>query len=105
MLLLSIIVPQRPKRTPPRETGTIHTSRMPEEETLPAIDPNLRSFVPVAADSHFPIQNLPYGIFRPRSGGEPRVGVAIGEQVLDLAALERRGLLGAGMPSGVEGVF
>ncbi len=58
-----------------------------------AVDPALRSFVPVAADSDFPIQNLPYGVFRPAAGGEPRVGVAIGEQVLDLAALDRRGLL------------
>jgi fumarylacetoacetase len=51
-------------------------------------DPALRSFVPVAAESHFPIQNLPYGIFRPRSGGPPRSGVAIGDHILDLAAVE-----------------
>src|SRR5947209_14227933 len=55
-------------------------------------DPSLRSFVPVAPESHFPIQNLPYGVFRRRSGGEPRVGVAIGEWVLDLAVLEGQGL-------------
>ncbi|HLF27955.1 MAG TPA: fumarylacetoacetase [Anaerolineae bacterium] len=53
-----------------------------------ATDPALRSFIPVDADSHFPIQNLPYGVFRPRAGGLPRVGAAIGAQVLDLAALE-----------------
>src|SRR5205085_9966093 len=68
------------------------------------IDRSVRSFVPVAADSDFPIQNLPYGVFRPRAGGTPRVGVAIGEQVLDLALLERRGLLSAGASSG-ESVF
>jgi fumarylacetoacetase len=51
-------------------------------------DPKLRSFVPVSSDSHFPIQNLPYGVFRPRAGGTPRVGVAIGNLVLDLARLE-----------------
>jgi fumarylacetoacetase len=56
--------------------------------------PDLRSFIPVAHESHFPIQNLPYGVFRPRAGGKPRIGVAIGEFVLDLAVLERRGLLG-----------
>jgi fumarylacetoacetase len=55
-------------------------------------DPGLRSFVPAAAESHFPIQNLPYGIFRRRTG-EPAVGVAIGDNVLDLAALEEEGLL------------
>ena len=56
-------------------------------------DPSLRSFVPVAPESHFPIQNLPYGIFRRRSVGEPAVGVAIGDFVLDLAGLEEHGLL------------
>jgi fumarylacetoacetase len=56
-------------------------------------NPKLRSFLPVPPGSHFPIQNLPFGVFRPRAGGNPRVGVAIGEHVVDLAALERRGLL------------
>jgi fumarylacetoacetase len=50
----------------------------------------LKSFLEVARDSHFPIQNLPFGIFRPAQG-EPRVGVAIGEFVLDLSALEELG--------------
>ena len=50
----------------------------------------IRSFVEVSPDSHFPIQNLPYGIFS-RGDGEPRVGVAIGEMVLDLAVLEEWG--------------
>src|SRR5947209_14899308 len=59
----------------------------------PTTDPALRSFVPVARDSHFPIQNLPYGVFRPRSGGEAHVGVAIGDHVLDLAVLAAAGLL------------
>jgi fumarylacetoacetase len=58
----------------------------------PTNDPALRSFVPVTPDSHFPIQNLPYGVFR-RGGEPPRVGVAIGDQVLDLALLEEHGLL------------
>jgi fumarylacetoacetase len=60
----------------------------------PTNDPALRSFVPVPPESHFPIQNLPYGIFRRRAGGR-RAGVAIGEAVLDLTLLEERGLLGA----------
>jgi fumarylacetoacetase len=58
----------------------------------PTNDPALRSWVPVAAESHFPIQNLPYGIFR-RTGGEAHVGTAIGDSVLDLALLEEHGLL------------
>jgi fumarylacetoacetase len=61
----------------------------------PANDPKLRSFVPVAADSHFPIQNLPYGVFRHR-GYAARIGVAIGEFVLDLSILQSHGLLSGG---------
>ena len=33
-------------------------------------DPSLRSFIPVAATSDFPIQNLPFGVFRPGGGGD-----------------------------------
>ncbi len=47
-------------------------------------DPKLRSFIDVAPDSHFPIQNLPYGVFSARDGLAPRIGVAIGDYVLDL---------------------
>ncbi|CAG2135518.1 hypothetical protein LMG31506_01566 [Cupriavidus yeoncheonensis] len=44
--------------------------------------------------THFPLQNLPYGIFSVK--GQPaRVGVAIGNAVLDLAALDDAGLLSA----------
>jgi len=58
-----------------------------------SVDPNLKSFLRVEPESHFPIQNLPYGVFRSSDRHEPRVGVAIGDFVLDLAVLERRGLL------------
>jgi fumarylacetoacetase len=51
-------------------------------------DPTLRSFIPVDPASDFPIQNLPYGVFSTR-GLAPRVGVAIGDQVLDLWELEQ----------------
>lgn len=47
-------------------------------------DPKLRSFIDVAATSDFPIQNLPYGVFSAKDGLAPRVGVAIGDYVLDL---------------------
>ena len=56
-------------------------------------DPKLKSFVPVTRDSHFPIQNLPYGVFTTPANFTPRVGVAIGELVLDLSVLEQAGLL------------
>jgi fumarylacetoacetase len=58
----------------------------------PTNDPALRSWLPVPSDSHFPIQNLPYGVFR-RASGERSTGVAIGSDLLDLTALEQRGLL------------
>jgi fumarylacetoacetase len=62
----------------------------------PTNDPSLRSWVPVPADSPFPIQNLPYGVFRRGSGGPAAVGVAIGEQVLDLTFLEVERILSPG---------
>src|SRR5438876_932223 len=50
----------------------------------------LRSFIEVPADSHFPIQNLPFGIFEPRDG-KARVGVAIGDLIVDLSVLDELG--------------
>ncbi|KAG2251433.1 hypothetical protein Bca52824_081569 [Brassica carinata] len=51
-----------------------------------------QSFVDVAPDSHFPTQNLPYGVFRPDSNSTPRPAVAIGDFVLDLSAISEAGL-------------
>ncbi len=53
-------------------------------------DPELRSWVESAnvPGSDFPIQNLPFGVFKKKNSNEkPRGGVAIGDQVFDLAAL------------------
>ncbi len=53
-------------------------------------DPELRSWVESAnaPDSDFPIQNLPLGVFRRKGSKEPpRGGVAIGDRILDLAAV------------------
>jgi fumarylacetoacetase len=57
-------------------------------------DPKLTSWV-ASANGHpdFPIQNLPLGVFSPPGGGAPRVGVAIGDMVLDLSAGHAAGLL------------
>src|SRR6266404_1256283 len=57
-------------------------------------DPDLRSWVESANAPRcdFPIQNLPFGIFRRKNSKEkPRAGVAIGDQILDLAALGLKG--------------
>ena len=59
-------------------------------------DPALKSWVESAnrPEGDFPIQNLPFAVFRRTGGREPfRCGVAIGEQVLDLAALAALHLL------------
>jgi fumarylacetoacetase len=61
--------------------------------SIPATDPGLRSFVEVDHDSHFPIQNLPFGIFTPPGESMRRIGVRIGDFVLDLHVLEMKGLL------------
>jgi fumarylacetoacetase len=53
---------------------------------------HLESWVPVEPDSDFPIQNLPLGVFA-REGGTQRIGVAIGERVLDLFAVAEFGLV------------
>ena len=57
-------------------------------------DPQLRSRVPAANvdGCDFPIQNLPLGIFS-TPGTAPRGGIAIGDQILDIAAARLAGLL------------
>jgi fumarylacetoacetase len=52
-------------------------------------DPNLRSFVAYDKESHFPIQNLPFGVFEHKRA--TRAGVRIGDLILNLAALQERG--------------
>ncbi|KAL7213677.1 hypothetical protein ACSBR2_016241 [Camellia fascicularis] len=54
----------------------------------------LKSFIEVHPDSHFPIQNLPFGVFKPEPASGPRPGVAIGDHVLDLSAIASAGLFG-----------
>jgi fumarylacetoacetase len=50
----------------------------------------LRSFIDIPRDSHFSLENLPFGVFEPRDGAA-RIGVALGEYVVDLSALEAAG--------------
>src|SRR5436309_8287503 len=63
-------------------------------------DPKLRSFIDVDPTSDFSIQNLPYGVFSTKDRLAPRVGVAIGNYVLDLWELEQDSRLDVG-PMGV----
>lgn len=48
-----------------------------------------------SADCPFPLNNLPYGVFS-TGEEEPRCGVAIGDQILDMAAAEESGLIALG---------
>jgi fumarylacetoacetase len=53
---------------------------------------HLESWLPIAPECDFPIQNLPFGLFEPEEGA-PRIGVAIGDRVLDCRAVAEAGLL------------
>ena len=55
--------------------------------------PELSSFIETSPDSHFPIQNLPFGVFRRGGTESPGIGVRIGDYVLDLGTLEELGFL------------
>lgn len=59
--------------------------------------PLMQSWVTSAntAESPFPLNNLPYGVFS-IGGDSPRCGVAIGDMILDLAAVEAEGLIEIG---------
>lgn len=53
-------------------------------------DPRLRSWLEVAPDSDFPIQNLPFGVFRTPDRGT-RLASAIGNYVVDLYVVAEHG--------------
>lgn len=63
--------------------------------------PLLKTWVDVPAGSDFPIQNLPFGIFKTRYLS-PVAGVAIGDLVIDMVYLHENGFLdGLGLPAGI----
>ncbi|MGF6264742.1 fumarylacetoacetase [Paraburkholderia youngii] len=59
------------------------------------LDASRKSWIESANEpaSDFPIQNLPFGIFSDRGNDARRAGVAIGDQIVDLGALQAAGLL------------
>ncbi|MFM0174597.1 fumarylacetoacetase [Paraburkholderia sediminicola] len=71
------------------------------------LDPSRKSWVESANDStnDFSIQNLPFGIFSDDLNATRRVGVAIGESIVDLAALESAGLLTVPSSGAGDSVF
>ena len=59
-------------------------------------DPEAQSWVESAnaAGADFPLQNLPFGVFRrPDANADARVGMAIGDSILDIAGVQGEGLL------------
>ncbi len=68
---------------------------------IEANNPALKSWVEVPANSDFPIQNLPFGVFKTDYLSSV-AGVAIGDYVLDLVYLHENGFLdGLGLPVGI----
>ncbi len=67
-------------------------------------DSSVQSWVEFSqtAESDFPIQNLPWCVFSPPGGGQGRVGVGIGDQVLDMRRVAEAGCLSMG-PAGALG--
>jgi fumarylacetoacetase len=68
---------------------------------IKANDPNKKSWIRVDEGSDFPIQNIPFGVFKPLYG-EARVGTRIGDTAIDLASLHSLGYLDSlGLPDGL----
>ena len=61
-------------------------------EMIKANDPNLVSWVEVPENSDFPIQNLPLGVFK-TGQLKPRIGIRIGDFVIDMKSLHVLGYL------------
>ncbi|MEL7001425.1 MAG: fumarylacetoacetase [Bacteroidota bacterium] len=68
---------------------------------IKANNPNLESWVEIPDNSDFPIQNLPFGVFK-TDYLSPGAGVAIGDYVLDLTYLYENGFFdGINLPPGI----
>ena len=63
-----------------------------QQPMIEANNPSLKSWIHVKADSDFPIQNLPFGVFRRGSNDAPRGCVAIGDYLIPLADILDKGL-------------
>ncbi|MFT4644579.1 MAG: fumarylacetoacetase, partial [Planctomycetota bacterium] len=59
---------------------------------IEANNPSLRSWIEVDTNSDFPIQNLPFGVFK-TNNKTARVGVAIGKKIIDLFELSKAGFI------------
>lgn len=48
----------------------------------------MKSFINIDKESDFPVQNIPFGIFKSKENPKPRAGAAIGNYILDLSVLQ-----------------
>jgi len=60
----------------------------------------MNSWIDIKKDSDFSIYNLPFGVFSV-NGGSKRIGVAIGDQVIDLLEINKSGILDLGISNDV----
>lgn len=58
---------------------------------IKANNPNIKSWLRVDQKSDFPIQNIPFGIFKPKNRPDARVGSRIGNFVIDLSQIAEKG--------------
>jgi fumarylacetoacetase len=81
-----------------------HPSPLQDQHSLDEThDPQAQSWLASANHGEFPIQNLPFAIFRRRGSAENfRGGVAIGDQIIDLAALAAREVFQAQAAQGIR---
>ena len=68
-------------------------------QTFSIIDSSLRSWLELPKQTDFPLQNLPFGVFSTSDASEARVGMALGDFVIDTVVLFDAGLL-----SGITGL-
>ena len=70
-----------------------------------ANNPSIKSWIEVANDSDFPIQNIPFGIFSPE-GKSPRPATIIGDAVIDLSVMVEEGFFDEILPdNGYDAFF
>ena len=60
----------------------------------------MQSFVEGTYESEFPLEHLPWGVFATQAEPRKRVGVALGDYVVDVAALQQIGLISGPHMSG-----
>lgn len=63
-----------------------------EKKIKQSMENNGKSWIEYTAEDHFPIENLPYGVFKRKSGGKASIGVRISNKVLDLRGASENGL-------------